>query len=271
MEIIIYDDCSMDDTPALFLTNKMDSRIKYHRGEKNLGVGDGFNEAIKHATGDIIVLMCADDLFTNKYVLSGIARVFDECPAVGHVSRWYYQFVDGFPGPVRAWRTTDPIIQANNPSGLAFRKSALKDLGCSNKMFIETSYLVSQVLKAGWRHGFLYYDAIAARVHRSTSTQKGYWLKRRVSSPIEDWHSIGGSAMLKDYCSLIQIKCNFTTKALIEEIGMFIKLRPVVALIPMFWFYCIVSLLTPRGVLRHTTEFYRHRILRYFTSEAKRD
>ena len=266
MEIVIYDDCSTDNTQQLY----GQCNFKYIKGEKNLGVGAGFNEAIKHATGDYIVLMCADDLFLSRHVISDIVKVFNECPTVGHVTRYYYQFVHGHNGPVRAWRSSNPIVQANNPSGLAFRKSVFSTARCSNKMFIETSYLVSLVIKAGWRVGWLYYDAIGARVHSSTSTQKGYWLKWRVSSPVEDWVSIGGKEILRDFTSFIQIKNGFTMKALLQEIGLFIKLRPLNILHPAFWFWALVAILTPRPILRQLPLFYRHRIGRYFTKEIKR-
>lgn len=270
-EVIVYDDCSTDNTSEIYWDMyKLYAPVAYIKGGKNLGVGDGFNEAIKYATGDYIVFLCADDLFLSRYVISDIVRIFDECPTVGHVSRFYYQFIHGYSGPVRAWRSLNPIIQANNPSGLAFRKSVFSTARCSNKMFVETSYLVSRVLKTGWDYGFLYYDAIGARVHTSTSTQKGYWLKRRVSSPVEDWVSIGGKEILKDYTSLVQIKNGFTMKALLQEIGLFIKLRPLNLLAPGFWFFAIVTLVTPRFILRHLPAFYRHRISRHFVKEIKR-
>lgn len=269
-EIIFYDDCSTDNT-AQKIKSLQDiySCITYYRGEVNKGVGEGFNEAMAKATGDYIVLMCADDLFTDRNVLKDIAFVFDTCPTVGHVSRWYHQFVDGYPGAVRAWRGHDPIVLANNPSGLAFRREAIQGKKCSNHMFIETSFLVHEVLKK-WKYHILSYDTIAVRVHASTSTQKGYWLKRRVSSPVADWVSIGGKEILKDYCSLIQIKCNFTTQALLEEIDLYIKLRPTNILNPRMWFFIIIALLTPRFLLRKIPLFYRHRISRYFTKEVKR-
>jgi glycosyltransferase involved in cell wall biosynthesis len=272
LEVLIYDDCSTDGTEKdVWIKQYADhGYIKYYRGQTNKGVGGAFNEAIALATGDIIVLICSDDLFTHPKVLSDIAFVFKTCPTVGHVSRWDNQFVDGYEGAVRAWRTYNVLEQANNPSGLAFRREALIDCKCSNHMFIETTQLVKQVLDAGWKYHILKYDTIAVRVHQSTSTQKGYWLKRRVSSPIADWVGLGCKDMLNDHTSLVQIKCNFTTKALLEEIGMFIKLRPSNLLMPGFWFYAVVSLLTPRFILRQIPQFYRHRIGRLFTKEVKR-
>jgi len=270
-EIIIYDDLSTDGTQQkMMVAQALFPEIKYIRGTVNKGVGGAFNEAIKHSTGDYVVLMCADDLFLNSKVLSDIAMIFNECPTIGHVSRWYNQFIDGHIGAVRAWRTYNPLIQANNPSGLAFRKTALSGCECSNRMFVETTQLVKQVLDKGWHYHIIKYDTIGARVHKSTSTQKGYWLKRRVSSPITDWVSLGCKEMLKDYCSFIQIKNSFTTKALLEEIWCFIKLRPINLAYPAFWMFSLISLLTPRFILRHLPAFYRHRIGRFLTREAKR-
>lgn len=269
-EIIVYNDCSTDETSSLDWERWKSLGIKYYCGETNLGVGDAFNRAITFATGDYVMLMCADDLIATEYYLDDIVEAFEEFPKVGHVSRWYYQFVDGYEGPVRAWRSMDPLVQANNPSGLVFRKKALNITRCSNRMFIETSSLVRQVIVQGWDCHILRYDAIAARVHQSTSTQKDYWLKRRVSSPIEDWVDLGAYQMLKDYASLIQIKNGFTMKALLEEIDLFIKLRPINALNPMFWFFALVAIITPRPILRKLPEFYRHRIGRYITREVKR-
>jgi|TARA_R100000501_G_C2614024_1_gene107944 glycosyltransferase involved in cell wall biosynthesis len=277
-EVILYDDCSTDGTSDInWDIYKIHVPVTYVKGEKNLGVGNAFNEGIKRATGDYIVLMCADDLFCNPHVISDIVTIFDDLPSVGHVTRFYHQFVDGYKGPVRAWRSPNPIIQANNPSGLAFRKSALKVPRkfevyhqCSNRMFIETSYLVSEVIKAGWKTGWLYYDAIAARVHASTSTQCGYWLKRCISSPVEDWVSIGGKEILRDFTSFIQIRNGFNLKFLLREIGLFIKMRPINLLYPQFWFFALVAILTPRSILRGIPLFYRHRIGRFFTCEVKR-
>jgi hypothetical protein len=214
--------------------------------------------------------MCADDLFTNKQVISDMVKIFKEDPAIGHVSRWYYQFVSGYRGPVRAWRGQDPIILANNPSGLAFRRVYMTGCKMSNKMFIESSSLTSEVLAKGVKHRILPYDAIAVRVHGSTSTQAGYWLKRRVSSPVKDWYGIGGKDIAKDYVSFIQIKNGFTVEAVIEEIGNFIYLRPINLINPMFWFWAIVAVITPRFILRKLPAFYRHRIGRLITREIKR-
>jgi glycosyltransferase involved in cell wall biosynthesis len=269
LEIVVYDDCSTDGTKEIVSGH---IHVKYFCGENNLGVGGAFNAAIQKATGDVVILMCADDLFCNHSVVSDICEVFRKHPTVGHVSRWYHQFVGNDPTPVRAWRTLDPIIQANNPSGLAFRKEALKTARCSNKMFIETSALVSEVLwiKEGWDYRILKYDTIAARIHQNTSSTPGYWLKRRVSSPIVDWVSIGGSEMLMDYTSFIQIKTGYKMSAVLEEIWNFIRLRPLSLLNPSFWFYALVATITPRQMLRKLPILYRNLIGKRITGQVLR-
>jgi len=264
-EVIVYDDCSTDGTE-----NRKWGLTKYYRGEKNVGVGNAFNAGIEKANGEIVIILCADDLFLDKRYISDVVNCFTRDKSVGHVTRYYFQFIDGGKvKPCRAWRDRNPIVLSNNPSGLAFRKKALEGLGCSNKMFIETSYLTSQVLK-NWNYVILPYDAIGARVHQSTSTTPDYWLKRRVSSPVLDWHEIGGVEIARDYVSFIQIKNGFTMDAVFEEIGNFIKLRPLNIINPAFWFWAVVAILTPRKILRKLPAFYRKHIGVRITREVKR-
>lgn len=255
VEIIVYDDCSSDDI------EKIDFKklgVRYKRGEKNVGVGGGFNNGIAMANGEYIMLMCADDVFTEHRFIEDVVHEFDNNKKIGHIGRYYFQFIDGDKNltPVRAWRTNNILIQSNNPSGLAYRKKALKGCVASTKMFIEVSYLTSQVIKE-WDYKILKYDAVAARVHESTSTQPAYWLKRRVSSPVRDWYCIGCEEITKDYASLVQIKNGFRLSAVFEEIWNFIDLRPANLFHPMFWFYAIVAVVTPRTLLRKLPRFYR--------------
>lgn len=255
-EIIVYDDCSTDGTDKIEWFKDV-PRLKYIRGNKNVGVGDAFNNAIKAAKGEYIMLMCADDLLIDyKYVEKSIKRM--DCDKfIGYATRYYYQYVGWVDNkPVRAWRCDDPIHLANNPSGLIFRKKALKNCWCSNKMFIETSQLASQVIRKGWGFMIYPYDAIAVRVWDSTSTKPGYYLKRRVSSPVMDWNSIGVD-MSKEYVSFLQIKNGFKTSAVIEEMINFIKLRPVNVISPSFWFYGLLAVITPRFILRQLPKLYR--------------
>jgi hypothetical protein len=158
-----------------------------------------------------------------------------------------------------------------------FRNAALMDssrLGeyrqFSNKMFIESSYLAHAVLNDNWDYRILEYDAVAVRVHDSTSRERDYWLKRRVSSPVLDWASIGCPEIAKDYVSFIQIKNGFEMWAVWEEIRNFAKVRPWNLLNPKYYFWALVALLTPRRILRKLPPLYRSYIGRGITEIHKR-
>ena len=232
-------------------------RLKYYSSEGGSGTGGAFNKIIKEATGDYILLLCADDILTDRHIVGDIVEIFEKNRIVGHVSRWYHQFIDGDVRPVRAWRGYDVMELANNPSGLAFRKTAIEGCELSNNMFVEASTFVKAVLTKGWAAKILTYDTIAVRVHNSISQSKEYYLKRWSTSPIEEWVKVGGEALLKDYTSLIQIKNNFRTEAVIKEAANFIRLRPANKFSPSFWFFVFLSILCPRAILRRIPDLYR--------------
>lgn len=265
IEIIVLNDASTDKTCEY---RKMEG-IRYFETKNPSGTGGCFNNAISKARGEIIVLLCADDLFTHRKVIQDIVERFTHIPSLGHLSRYYYQFIDGKKYPVRAWRGDDVIELANNPSGLAFRREAIKGKKLTNKMFVEVSTLVDEVIKE-WAYDILRYDTVAVRIHNSISQSKDYYLKMWKSSPVEEWKKVGGHELLRDYTSLIQIKNNFRVSAVYQEICNFIKYRPINILAPGFWFYATISLITPRFILRKLPNLYRKTWGRWTTREIKR-
>ena len=272
IEVIILDDASTDETPnykVVHFEGRVDDRVKYFRSEEPSGTGGSFNKAISYATGDIIVLLCADDRFLDKRVINDIVDLFVNVPTMGHISRYYHQFIDGDLRPVRAWRCDDVIELANNPSGLAFRREAIQGKHLTNKMFVEVSTLVDEVVKE-WAYDILRYDTVGVRIHNSISQSKDYYLKMWKSSPVEEWAKVGGSKLLTDFTSLIQIKNNFRTSAVLKECWNFIRLRPLNMLNPGFWFFSFVAIFTPRSILRTLPDLYRRTIGRWTTGERKR-
>jgi glycosyltransferase involved in cell wall biosynthesis len=227
----------------------------YHDKE-GVGTGEAFNRAIALAKGDVIILMCADDVFTCSQVVSDIVGHFKTFPDIVHVSRYYHQFNDGDRSPVRAWRCNDIIELANNPSGLAFRKSAIGDSRLSNKMFVEASSFVSSIIKNKF-YAIIKYDTVAVRIHQSISRTKDYYLKRWTSSPVEEWAKVGGKSLANDFTSLIQIKNYFTLDVVIKEAISFIKVNPINIIKPAFWFFTIISVATPRTLLLRIPHWYR--------------
>lgn len=61
-ELLVYDDASTDTTNTILQEYvSKDSRIKVFKGDVNLGIGEGRQEAFKHAIGDYIYIMDGDD------------------------------------------------------------------------------------------------------------------------------------------------------------------------------------------------------------------
>lgn len=277
IELIILDDASTDNPEYYEKLKRQFVWMKYFRSDEPSGTGGAFNKAIAKSTGEYIVLLCADDVFTHKQVISDIAEVFDKSPQVGHVTRYYHQFIDGDRRPVRAWRCNDVFELGNNPSGLAFRREALKDgrtgqfYELSNKMFVEAVTLVHSVVqRSRWGCCIIAWDTVAVRIHQSISRNKAYYRKRWTSSPVEEWTKAGGTALQHDFTSLVQIKNYFTTSAVIKECFNFLKLRPINIIEPGFWFFGVVSILTPRFVLMRLPHWYRVTFGRWTTKELKR-
>lgn len=252
-----------------------DIEVKIYDDKEGVGSGEAFNRAIALATGDIVVLLCADDIFTDPNVISDIVNIFETYIQVFHVSRWYYQFVDGDKRPVRAWRGENEIELANNPSGLAFRRSAIEGLKLTNKMFIEAPYLVSEIKKKQISYqGYFYihilkYDTVAVRVHKSTARSKDYYKKMWTSSPVEEWAKLGWRS--SDYSSLIQIGSYFTKKGVINEAKNFVYLNVFCLFNPYFIAMFIISLITPCRILSKVPDIYRATLGKWTTQEVKRE
>jgi glycosyltransferase involved in cell wall biosynthesis len=60
-ELVVLDNCSKDDTPALRDKYARDPRVKWHRNDAVLPVQDNFNRAISLASREFTMALCADD------------------------------------------------------------------------------------------------------------------------------------------------------------------------------------------------------------------
>ena len=85
VEVLIIDDCSQDDTPAVATRlAENDSRITFRRHAQNRGHIATYNEGLQWASGDYTVVLSADDLLTDG-ALSRAVTVMDDQPDVGLV------------------------------------------------------------------------------------------------------------------------------------------------------------------------------------------
>ena len=68
-EIIISDNASIDSTESICQTYlKKDSRIKYYRQEKNLGVIANYNFVLEKATNEYFVWTAVDDMMEPQFL-----------------------------------------------------------------------------------------------------------------------------------------------------------------------------------------------------------
>jgi glycosyltransferase involved in cell wall biosynthesis len=79
-EIIVSDDCSTDQTPAI-VRNYAGRKVGLIRQEKNLGICGNYNAVIKLSNGKFICKLDADDLLEPQYI-SSLAAVMEAHPAI---------------------------------------------------------------------------------------------------------------------------------------------------------------------------------------------
>jgi glycosyltransferase involved in cell wall biosynthesis len=85
LRVVIIDDASTDDTPAVCATlAAQDSRVEVVRHPVNLGHIATYNEGIALAIGDCLLLLSADDLLLPGALARAVA-VFDGRPDIGLV------------------------------------------------------------------------------------------------------------------------------------------------------------------------------------------
>jgi glycosyltransferase involved in cell wall biosynthesis len=266
-EIIVIDDCSKDDT---FLEVLNWPSVKAYRNDKNAGLGGNLNECIKKSSGEYIIILCGDDVFTHKSVVSDMVKVFENNRKVGVVGRYYYQYFDGIPGAVMTIRG-DILTSSCQPSGVGFRRKAMaKEF--TNELFIEIPAMVKSILARGWDYHIIKYDTIAARLHSgpksNAATNPGYYKTTPQQSPTLNWHKVLGEP-IGMYMGFIQIK-NRAPFLLHSEIRETIKLNPKCLLNLGFWFCASIALIVPGWILRRLSNFYRHRITRRFVRVIER-
>ena len=263
-EIVVVDDCSTDIT----YLQAYCFPVKLFKNPVNLGLAKNLGECVKRASGEIIVFLCGDDVFTHKSVISDMVKIFSD-PDVGVVGRYYYQYLDRVPGAVMTIRG-NILTSSCQPSGIGFRKSAIQG-EFSPKLFIEVPSMVKKVIDNGWGYEIMKYDTIAARLHPgpkgNAATSPAYY-KTHLQSPTLNWFELTGKP-IGMYLGLIQIK-NRASWMLWREIKITIKLNWKCLLNLGFWTCALTALIVPGWILRPLANFYRHRITRHFVHIIER-
>lgn len=197
LELIIVDDCSSDDSPAIIRGySEADRRVRASFHEQNQGISRTMNEAIGNARGEYITLFASDDLWLEDKlkIQSEILNIDND------VIVWS----DGLVVDDEGRLTGQSFLELHN--ALQYKKN-----GCLLNELIQTNYIFGSSLavkrEALWeipydeglkylndykimvemadRHNFHYVDKPLAcyRVHGSNlifSTDEG-WLRDRIT------------------------------------------------------------------------------------------
>lgn len=98
-EVIVVDDGSTDKTRSLLKNYPQNHTLRIHYHEKNFGKGTAIREAIKHVTGDIVIIQDADlEYSTLDYpqlldpLLSGKAEVVYGSRFLGEITGMKFQY-----------------------------------------------------------------------------------------------------------------------------------------------------------------------------------
>lgn len=81
VEYLVIDGGSKDNTLAVIAENQV--HIDYFVSENDHGLYDAINKGIAKATGDIIGILNADDMFANPEVLAAVVETFKKEPDIG--------------------------------------------------------------------------------------------------------------------------------------------------------------------------------------------
>lgn len=102
VEVLIVDDCSTDDTPAIAAEIAgSDSRVSVIRHERNRGHIPSVNEGFEHVAGEYVVKLDADDLLAPGSLARSTA-LLEACPEVGFVYGRPLHFSERVPESARS-------------------------------------------------------------------------------------------------------------------------------------------------------------------------
>lgn len=289
-EIVLGNDKSTDSISDL-ISKLKDPRLRFFDFETNVGYSRNLARTIQVAEGDIIVLLGADDIFSENY-LERVATAFSDNKVTG-ISRSYYWFNSS---PERAVRykpgvrknvirnesitiDSDPedirqlLSSCDQLSLLAFRNfSGIAQL-IVHDIFTAHVYLMTDALKKG-HVIFLSGLPLAVRIGVSQT--------RLISeiyddSPVLQWIRLVNSLcddrreklcrflinewVAKNHIGLLQIRNYGTFGAFMREVKLLVKHRPANLISARFYLIVILCFMLPRGVLSRLVDFVKDKLL----------
>lgn len=285
LELIVYDDCSPDNTERAIKRFK-DKRIKYFRNKKNLGYSKNLEECRKKARGKYIYLMGNDDII-SKTALEQTLNAFNMNKDVGVVTRPYYWFEDEeIDTAVRVVRPLDK----NNDRIVGIFDSPQT----FSKVFESAGQLSCLAYRRKWMDQPIHKDIFPAHIYPFLSIfkkhkcvfLKDYILAVRIMSsqtrslssiyepsPTLTWVNMfkrvlrgkkydvprkwGIDHIARNHEGLVQMKNYARFPLFFKEIWYLTKFRPKNLLNPKFWFYAIGLTITPKFIVISAVDYYK--------------
>lgn len=288
-EVVVSDDCSVDATTELVASTE-DERIRLRTNEQNLGYPGNLAGALSEARGDLVVLFAQDDILLDG-ALERTVAAFSGAPDVGLVTRPYYWFDDAIDRPIRAVRPPEPgrdvaLSVHDGPRAMA---SILESLGQLSGLAMRRSYMTTPchpyVFTAHiapalgiLRHHQAVYLGEATVAVRAESSQTRSHPEIYSPTPLSTWIRMGDDVFgdptfagvrrqyrqvlgRTNHVGLVQLRNHAPLSTLLDEMRLFVALRPTNVLDPRFLWWGICSLLVPRRLLRPATDWYKRAIL----------
>ena len=293
--VIVGDDNKQGDKKEIKKTKEIVKRytkklsISYVKTPKNLGCQLHFQFLVDRTKTELLTFLAQDDIFSNNAIFL-VKKAFNEHPEVAALTRPYFWFFDDISNPIRYVppinKKKDEVLSLSDGkkmviavfgsvgqiSGLAFRRKFIKEK-FNKDIFPGHIYPFADILK---RHKVImlknYILAVGTKHSQSRKISSVYsesptiqWLRMFDYVFKEDKYNnirkLGYEHILKNYEGLIQLKNYALDGILEEEIKIMIQRRWQNIFSPKFWFYSIISVVTPRPILRKITDWYKNTVL----------
>jgi len=292
-EIIIGEDTPPEFAQEIAKTEKIiksfkDPRVKYYKNEINLGYAVNLQKIVSRAKNDTLFLLAQDDILSAD-ALKKTHDAFLLDSTVGVITRPYFWFDNDINTPVRVVypynKNQTKVISifdgkhefhkifesVGQLSGLAYKRSLI-DIPFNAECFRAHIYPFAGILR-NHKCAFLndYTVAVGIKDSQTRSISNIYdlsptlsWLKmyRTVfdDDNYRDQLRWGREHILTNYIGLIQLKNYAKSGVLNREILILIRERPLNLLSFKFWFYVLITLLTPREILSKLVDIYKVKV-----------
>ncbi len=289
-EIVINDDASKDAT-LYKIKSIANKRIRLFKNKKNLGYPGNLNQCLSHAKGDIIYLLGQDDILSPDALLK-TNKAFTMSDDIGAVTRPYRWFDEDLDVTVRARlplnsKKDETVKITDEPAKIVevFKSlDSLSALGYRAKfmdrpfhpdIFPCHVYPFASIFK---KHPIIFLKDYVSSVSMRNS-QCWHLSSIYNKSPMLSWVEMFENvfpekrfAKLRKYCienfvainyvGLAQIK-NYSYREYgytLREIAYLLKFRHKNILSPLFWFFSLGALITPRKLLIPAIDLYKKHV-----------